>query len=147
MSEEITERLLRELKGLEAEREALERKRIAIENQILGLRRALDLLTRGAAAEPVEEEREAGVDAAPRRERSRKPIRDIVLRILEAGPEGGMNARMVVEAADRQGIELDKNSVSSLLSRLKRDGMVTFDGHFYRPVRAAGPASAVLPSP
>jgi hypothetical protein len=44
--------------------------------------------------------------------------------------------------AQEQGIELIHGSVSSLLSRLKTDGVMFFDGQVYRLKQYAGPRQA-----
>ena len=62
----------------------------------------------------------------------RGPIKEIVLRLLSENMERGLVAIDVVDLAKAQGHELDRNSVSSLLSRFKRDGIVEYDGKRYR---------------
>ena len=42
------------------------------------------------------------------------------------------NARDIVDACKREGIGLDRGTVSSLLSRLVKDGIATYDGRQYR---------------
>lgn len=65
----------------------------------------------------------------------RSPIKDIVLRLLEENAERGLVAVEIVDLARRQGITLDRNSVSSLLSRFKKEGVLDYDGKVYRPTR------------
>ena len=63
----------------------------------------------------------------------RRPIKDIVLRIIDENAVRGLVAVDVVGIAKSQGITLDRNSVSSLLSRFKHDGILEYDGTVYRP--------------
>lgn len=131
-ADDAATKLLQELKRLEAEREALERQRLALENQIWGLRRALELIGgASSASEAVGRAPGSGI-TQPRQPRQRRPIRDLVLDIIRNGDPEGMTARTIVEAAQARGIDLDRNSVSSLLSRLKRDNVLTFDGRLYQ---------------
>ena len=48
----------------------------------------------------------------------------------------------VAAAKAKRGIELDRGSVSSLLSRLKKDGVLFYDGSRYRLKEYAGPRQA-----
>lgn len=52
--------------------------------------------------------------------------------IIEAGRDG-VTAHEIVERAAANGRQLDRPSVSSLLSRLKREGVLSFDGERYHP--------------
>lgn len=64
--------------------------------------------------------------------RPRQNVKATVLSALrEAGAEG-TNASKIVEAAARRNELLQQNTVSSLLSRFKSDGILTFDGSSYR---------------
>lgn len=67
--------------------------------------------------------------------KSRQPIKEVVLRILTERGEEGANAVDIVDLARAQGLELDRNSISSLLSRFKKDGVVQHDGKKYRVPR------------
>lgn len=131
-ADDAATKLLQELKRLEAEREALERQRLALENQIWGLRRAIELIGGAVSASEAAGRTPGGGITQPRQPRQRRPIRDLVLDIIRNGDPEGMTARTIVEAAQARGIDLDRNSVSSLLSRLKRDNILIFDGRFYR---------------
>ena len=62
----------------------------------------------------------------------RAPIKEVVLRLLSENAERGLVAIDVVDLAKAQGITLDRNSVSSLLSRFKRDGIVEYIERKYR---------------
>lgn len=64
--------------------------------------------------------------------RPRVGQKDTILRLLADTGDRGANAVDLVDLAHAQGIILDRNSVSSLLSRFKRDGIVEHDGKKYR---------------
>ncbi len=67
--------------------------------------------------------------------RTRLPLKDIVLRMVDAHSDRGVVAADIVEMGKAEGMDLDRNSVSSLLSRFKRDGVLSHDGGRYRPNR------------
>ncbi len=101
------------------ERDALLRQKEAIENQILGIEKAISLIGL-----------EEGADSPPRKSRSSNKA--IVLDLLREVGTTGLNAATAVAMANIRGITLGRNSVSSMLSRLKRDGVVVYDGEKYR---------------
>jgi CRP-like cAMP-binding protein len=71
----------------------------------------------------------------PRR-RTRRNVKGTVMDlIVEAGMDG-VTAHEIVDKAAAAGRQLDRPSVSSLLSRLKREGVLSFDGERY--YQAAG---------
>ncbi len=55
-----------------------------------------------------------------------------VLELLEKQGRSGLNAARAVELSEASGDALDRGSVSSLLSRLKQDDVVAYDGSNYR---------------
>lgn len=85
-------------------------------------------------------------DPTVKKRAPRSSVKTTVLALLEQVGENGLNAGMVVEMARNHQIELDRGSVSSLLSRLKHDGAVTHEGDRYRlskfSTSAEGEASA-----
>jgi hypothetical protein len=100
------------------ERDALIKQREAIENQIAGLELAISLMDEGSAGNQKLGKRVA--------------TKGVVLDLLRDVGTRGLNAVTAVELANRRGITLDRASVSSLLSRLKKDDIVTFDNEVYR---------------
>jgi len=70
------------------------------------------------------------------RQKKRAPRSDVKRRVLDMLAEvrhSGLNAGMAVQMArDTYDVELDRGTVSSLLSRLKNEGVVTYDGKVYR---------------
>jgi|688.fasta_scaffold188208_3 hypothetical protein len=72
----------------------------------------------------------------------RSNVKQTILDLLERAGDAGINAASAVETASRAGSSLERGTVSSLLSRLKNEGVVTYDGSVYRLVKAkpdAGP--------
>lgn len=59
-------------------------------------------------------------------------VKTTVLDLLEEVGRSGLNAATAVDLAKEKGIDLERGSVSSLLSRLKTDEVVVYDGNAYR---------------
>ncbi|MEM8978949.1 MAG: hypothetical protein AAGD04_05660 [Pseudomonadota bacterium] len=78
---------------------------------------------------------------------SKGSVKSTVLKLLQEVERSGLNATTAVEIAKSQNIVLERGSVSSLLSRLKTDGVVVYDGSMYRLKQFADvrPPSAVTP--
>lgn len=73
---------------------------------------------------------EAGIkEVKPRAGRS--DVKSTVLRLLERVGANGLNAQIACELAKEDGAELQIKSVSSLLSRMKADGVVVHTGNVY----------------
>ena len=72
----------------------------------------------------------------------RGDLNNIVLSLYEAAAHAGLSTSECVAAAAKAGTPLKATSVSSLLSRLKSDGVLMYDGERYRLKRFAGPRSA-----
>jgi CRP-like cAMP-binding protein len=64
--------------------------------------------------------------------RSTRSVKTVVLDLLQELGTTGLNATTAVEMANRRGISLNAASVSSTLSRFKRDGIVSLHGDKYR---------------
>ncbi|WP_426037502.1 hypothetical protein [Cypionkella sp. TWP1-2-1b2] len=62
----------------------------------------------------------------------RSNVKQTILAMLEDAGVVGINATGAVERAAKNGVSLERGTVSSLLSRLKNDGVVTYDGAAYR---------------
>jgi hypothetical protein len=113
-----------QMKQLREERERLRAKMEALGNQILGIDRAIAILEGTEYREPEERQRERA-----------RNVKDTVLGLLADASEGGLSVNQVLDKARAKGIELDRGSVSSLLSRLKREQTLDMkDGqYFVRP--------------
>ena len=94
----------------------------ALRNKIAGLDMAISILQKGA---PVPKE---GMTTVSRR----TGVKGFVLDLLRERGADGLNAAVAVEIASRRGVLMDRGSVSSLLSRLKQDEVVTYDDNMYR---------------
>ena len=117
------EALLEQRERLVAEIEALR-------NKLSGLDLAIQLITTGEGGMPERR--------LPEIER-RQGIADTVQRLLTEAGTQGLNAEEAVETAAREGIDLNRSSVSSLLSRLKKAGSVVYVGKRYVLTALAGP--------
>jgi len=67
-----------------------------------------------------------------RRRHPRGAVKRVLLQMLQETGAAGLNARMAVAMAAARGIEIERTTFSSLLSRLKSDQIVTHDGYRYR---------------
>lgn len=115
--------------ALIAERDALFRQREALDNEIKGLERAIAL---------VESDNPAKLAGTGKRTSNKATV----LKLLEEAGTSGLNATSAVELADKRGLTLDRSSVASLLSRLKADNVVAYDGDRYRLLRFVARESA-----
>lgn len=110
------QKLYATLAELEAEIEALRNKRA-------GVQLAIDVLERDDADE----------DAGDETGRARRgAVKEALFTLLRAAGDTGLNAASAVEMGKQRGIDLDRATVSSTLSRMKRDGAVDHDGERYR---------------
>jgi len=116
------------MQKLRAERDRLLKEIEALKNQLIATERALAIV----------EGTEYRAADSRQRERSRN-VKDTVLGMLaQAGP-AGMSVVQVLDGAKAKGVELDRGTVSSLLSRLKRESTLDMrDGqYFVRPSQKA----------
>jgi hypothetical protein len=91
-----------------------------LKHNLEGLDRAITLLSKG---NPGKE----GLQAASRR----SGLKNLVLDLLKEVGAEGLNAQKAVEMAAARGFTADRASVSSLLSRLKQDQIVNYNGDLY----------------
>jgi len=112
---------------LEAERASFN---MRIDGRIEGLRDAIRLQDGGSIAASSET-----------RQRTRRGnLKETVLEMLHAYSPRGLTSEECVELAKtRKNIELVPSSVSSLLSRLKNDDVLAYDGQRYRLKHVATP--------
>lgn len=97
-----------------------------------GMIEALGLIGGDVSAMSVSTPRSA--NDAPR-SRSRG-VKEAVLGIVTKAGDRGLSVNEVLEQAQADGVHLDRGSVSSLLSRLKREGTLTMDEGRYSPKKA-----------
>jgi CRP-like cAMP-binding protein len=69
----------------------------------------------------------------------RTNVKRTVMEVIHDASRVGVTAVEVVDRAAAKGRSLDRASVSSLLSRLKRDGTLTFNGERYFEVPPSTP--------
>ena len=74
----------------------------------------------------------SGSAPQPKQRAARSDVKKQVLTLLEKQGKAGLNAATAVEMAAKQGYRLERGTVSSLLSRLKGDRTVSYDGSVYR---------------
>lgn len=73
----------------------------------------------------------------------RTNVKGIVLALLQERSTLGLTAGIAVDMAEQRGVKLEKATVSSLLSRLKNDGIVTYADSVYRwASRTKGPSTS-----
>ena len=76
--------------------------------------------------------REANGEPKAKLRAPRSNVKQAVLDLLEEAGAAGLNATKAVEMAAQSGRSLERGTVSSLLSRLKNEGVVDYDGAVYR---------------
>lgn len=89
----------------------------------------------------MKNENEEGLPAPPGRRNPlpRGGVKDVVIRLIAENTERGLVAGELVDLAKAQGVVLDRQSVSSLLSKLKMDGVLDYDGTTYRLAKKTAP--------
>jgi hypothetical protein len=76
---------------------------------------------------------EDSAPTAPRPpQRKRMGMKDTVLDLLNEVGTTGLNSAIAVEIAEKQGTHLDRQSVSSHLSRLKAEGIAVYENQQYK---------------
>lgn len=110
--------LASKLQELMAKRSQLQGEIEALQNKLAGLEIAIAYLDSGSI------ERE---DDAPK-----TSVKNTLIALLEEAGAKGLNSALAIQKAARRGIKLERGSVSSMLSRFKRDGIAYYDGERYR---------------
>lgn len=62
----------------------------------------------------------------------RSNVKGFLIDLLRQANSTGLNAASAVEMAAKLGEHLERGTASSLLSRFKSEGVVTYDGNVYR---------------
>jgi CRP-like cAMP-binding protein len=119
----------------------------ALRNKLEGLDMAIQLLSSDDDTTSSE-----AVHNDVSRPSRRANVKGITLQLLEESGSEGLSSNDVVERAQNRGHSLDRGSVSSLLSRLKKEGTLIYDGTKYylaqnAPVRMSGPHQSDGSSP
>ena len=76
--------------------------------------------------------REASGEPKVKQRAPRSNVKQTVLALLDQVGAAGLNAASAVELAEQAGTSIERGTVSSLLSRLKNEGVVVYDGTVYR---------------
>jgi len=113
-------------KAIERQRDRLLVEIEALRNKVAGLELALSLL--GALSNSPEEQE---------RPKENRGLRHTLTDLLREAGTTGLNATSAVEVAQRRGIHLERQSVASTLSRMKKDGDVLYNGDRYKLVQFA----------
>ena len=121
------------LKLLDERRKQLKTELAALQARLNEVESLMRAMGGEAPAEPV---------VGPPSRARRGDLNNIVLSLYEQAAEAGLSSSECVEKAEKAGTPLKAASVSSLLSRLKADGVLMYDGERYRLKRFAGPRSA-----
>lgn len=85
---------------------------------------------------------EAKGDVRTVAQKPRPNVKQTLLNLLEEAGESGLNALAAVEMARRKGIAIERGTVSSLLSRMKNEGLVAYDNSMYRLVKSVDSLSS-----
>lgn len=125
------------MKAIEEAIVRLKTQRDALTSEIRGMETALKI----AKGEPLGDEKDLRVPSVERHRRGN--VKTTVLDIVAEAADRGITVNECVTVADvDRGINLDRGSVSSLLSRLKKDDVLFYDGDRYRLKKYAGPKAA-----
>lgn len=116
----MRERLEAERNRLKQQIEVLQRQSEALQNQLVGVERSIGLISGETTAEIY-----------PARGRTRN-VKDTVLGLLAEAAGQGLTVIQLLEIAQNKGKHLDRGSVSSLLSRLKRENILDMVDGVYR---------------
>ena len=102
-------------------------------NQLMIRRAEIDLMLARSRGE---------ADSTPTNEppRRRRNVKKTVMEMIDMAGSAGVTAAEIVDRARTIGRELDRGSVSSLLSKFKAQGALTFDGERYYAASKAPPA-------
>jgi hypothetical protein len=111
-----------QMKRLIEERERLAKQIEALQSELRGIDRAISLM-KGEVTPPQE--------AADRKPRARN-VKETVLALVQKAGHDGLNVNELLTAAQRENIHLERGTVSSLLSRFKRENVLDMkDGRYF----------------
>lgn len=110
------------MKKLVEQRDKLLKEMEALRHKIEGLEMAISLV--GGQTDEASILRSGG--------KRRSNVKGLIISLLTEAGISGLNASSAVERADRKGVILDRASASSILSRMKADDIVIYDGQNYR---------------
>lgn len=130
-------RLQEERDRLVARIEVLRSQMEALQNQVVGFDRAIAALEGTEFKAPDD----------PHRNRARN-VKDTVLGLLANAGQPGLSVNQVIDGARNKGVRLDRGTVSSLLSRLKRENILDMtDGQYFVRPPTQGAANKIHAAP
>ncbi len=110
------------MKRLIAERDRLKAHIEALQNQLKGLETAIAVMTGEDKAETT---------SSPVRPRARN-VKETVLLLVQNAGGSGISVNDLLEVAKSTGVHLERGTVSSLLSRMKRENVLDMeDGKYF----------------
>lgn len=123
-------RMKEEIKKLEEERSRLDARIAELENNLFSLKGERSGLDRALA---ILAGRETAAETTPRKERARG-VKETVLAAVQNAGKDGITVGQLLDRTQREGIHLERGTVSSLLSRFKREGVLEMeDGRYFIP--------------
>lgn len=117
-----------QMKKLIEDRDRLAKQIEALTWELKGMDRAIAAMKGEAAAQP---------ESAERKPRSRN-VKETVLTLVQRAGQEGLNVNDLLVAAQRENIHLERGTVSSLLSRFKRENVLDMRDGRYFLLRATG---------
>lgn len=118
------------LEKLLADRERLRANIGALQGELSGIERAISYARN---QEPQTGTNEEHVKSG-QQHRPRLAVKEIILGLLSNHAMTGLGTGEILSYAKASGHDLDPNSVSSLLSRMKSDGVLIYEEKKYKPV-------------
>ncbi|MBY0349492.1 hypothetical protein [Tabrizicola sp.] len=118
----------------------------SLQDRLADILRDLDLAMREVEKIKAQEElirdmiREARGEPKVKLRAPRSNVKQTILNLLDQAGAVGLNAATAVETSAKAGVTLERGTVSSLLSRLKNEGVVSYDGSVYRLTKYKGDA-------
>jgi hypothetical protein len=103
--------------GILVEIRQRERDLEALRNKLRGIDAAIAAVGGGSTTEP--------------KRRNRRNVKKTAMDLIVEAGSAGVTANEIVDRASIAGRHLDRGSISSLLSRLKREGVLVFNGERY----------------
>ena len=114
------------MEKLNQERERLRRQIEALQGELRGIERAIALVSNNAADQ----------QAAPIERGRSKNVKETVLTLVQEAQQTGLTVSELIDMAVKRGNHLERGTVSSLLSKFKRDGIFDMtDGRYRFPLK------------